>query len=129
MRLLIDTHIWIFMADRPKALGRKTSRLLASNATEIWLSPLSIAELFTLRQFFRTPDQALVWARASLRRHPFKEAATTTEVALEAGTFDLSTGDPIDRLLVATARVMRCPLVTADEDIISAGVVETIPND
>lgn len=129
MRVLIDTHIWIFMADRPKALGRRTARLLASEATDIWLSPLSIAELYKLRRLFRTSDEALTWARASLHRQPLREAVMTTQVALEAGTFSLTTGDPVDQLIVATARIMRCPLVTADEAIIASGVVETIPND
>ena len=34
--------------------------------------------------------------------------------------------DPGDRLITATAIVLRCPLVTADEKIRAAKVVETI---
>ena len=48
---------------------------------------------------------------------------------MEAGTFELPTGDPIDRLIVATARDMKIPLVTADEAIIRSRCVEVIAND
>lgn len=36
-------------------------------------------------------------------------------------------GDPVDRLLVATARRMSCPLVTADRELLNYKYVEAIP--
>lgn len=38
-------------------------------------------------------------------------------------------GDPADRFIVATARLMQCTLVTQDEAIIASELVATIPND
>ena len=58
-----------------------------------------------------------------------REAPITLAVAMESGTFELATGDPIDRLIVATAREMKITLVTADQVIIDSGCVEVVPND
>ena len=131
MRLLIDTHIWVFMADQPKRLGRKTSQLLQNPKTEVWISPLSVWEVLLLHRLgrFGKIRDPHAWVRKSLKAWPFQEAAVTHAVAIEAGDFELGTDDPIDRLLVATARVMKMPLVTEDAAIIASGCVEVVGND
>ena len=131
MKVLIDTHIWGHMADRPERLGKRTHRLLSSTRTEIWLSSLSIYEVYQIARKgkWRLKGDTRTWIEKSLKALPFFEAPVTHAIALEAGTFELYTGDPIDRLIVATARAMKIPLVTEDEAIIRSRCVEVIPND
>jgi PIN domain nuclease of toxin-antitoxin system len=131
VKVLIDTNIWLFMANRPERLGQRTHKLLSSTRNEIWLSSLSILELHQLERKgkWRSSVDVRTWVERSLKAMPLREAPVTFAVAIEAGTFELVTGDPIDRLIVATAREMRIPLVTADQVIIASGCVEVVPND
>ena len=48
MRLLLDTHIWIWSMLEPSRLGRKTRKALADGDNEFWLSPVSTWELTML---------------------------------------------------------------------------------
>lgn len=51
----------------------------------------------------------------------------STEIIVRAAQLPASfPSDPGDRLIAATAMILGCPLVTADERIRSANVVETI---
>ena len=131
MKFLIDTNIWIHMAIRPERLGKRTRKLLSNTRNELWLSPLSILELHQAARKGKWTSRLDVraWAEQSMKTVPLHEAPVTLAIALEAVTFDLPTGDPIDRLIVATAREMKIPLVTADEAIIRSRCVEVIPND
>lgn len=131
MKVLIDTNIWLHMANRPERLGKRTQKLLSSMRNELWLSPLSIVELHQLERKGKWHSRIDVrnWIERSLKTVPLREAPVTLAVALETGKFELATGDPIDRLIVATAREMKMPLVTADLAIIESGCVEVVPND
>ena len=68
------------------------------------------------------------WIKKSIDGRNFHQATMTNEVALKATRFTLPHGDPIDRLLVATARVYDITLVTADRNLIAASVVDTLAN-
>ena len=131
MRLLLDTHIWIWLADNPRRLGRRTSRLLAAPANEIRLSAISVWEFVVLAEkgrFSRLRDPR-AWVARALTGCPLREVGLTWEIAQEAGRITLPHGDPVDRLLVATARVFECRLVTEDAKIIESRLVDTVPND
>ena len=131
MKFLIDTNIWIHMASRTERLGKRTRKLLGNTRNELWLSPLSILELQNAERKGKWTSRIGVraWVEQSMKTVPLHEAPVTLAIALEAITFDLPTGDPIDRFIVATAREMKIPLITADEAIIRSRCVEVIPND
>ena len=52
-------------------------------------------------------------------------AANDTAVLLEAATFT-TIRDPYDRLIIAQARVVGLPLITADEKVQESGLVRTV---
>jgi PIN domain nuclease of toxin-antitoxin system len=65
------------------------------------------------------------WA-AGLERSPnFQIQAYTLEVLLESVSL-AAIRDPADRVIVATARHVRCPLITADEVIQDGDWVDTV---
>lgn len=131
MRLLVDTHIWIWLVDNPKRLGRRTAHRLASPRNEVLLSSVSVWEFITLarKDRFSKVRDPVPWLERALTGWPLTEAGMTWEIAKEAGRISLPNGDPADRLIVATARVLDCPLVTADDEIIASGLVATLDND
>lgn len=129
--MLLDTHIWIWLVDRPKRLGRRTTRVLTSERTDGYLSAVSVMEFIQLAEkgrFGKTMDHE-GWLQGALTGWPLIEVGATWEIAREAGKLRPDWADPADRWLMATARVLGCPLVTADAAIIDSGLVATIPND
>lgn len=130
MRLLLDTHIWIWGALEKRRLSETLTRVLSDRANEKWLSPLSIMEFYNMVAKGRTTIERefSAWMSESIQLADFREAALTNVVALETSRFTLPHGDPIDRMLVATARAYKLTLVTADRIIIASGAVDTLAN-
>ena len=48
MKLLLDTHIWIWTHLEPWRISSEVTKELGSPRNELWLSPLSIWELILL---------------------------------------------------------------------------------
>ena len=117
MKLLLDTHIWIWSLLEPERLGRRVARELASADNELWLSPVSVWELLILvekKRLSLTTD-AERWVEDAFRAAPIREAPLTRAVALASRVVQLPQQDPADRFLAATAAVFDLTLVSADE--------------
>ena len=130
MRLLLDTHIWLWSLLEPKNLTPQVAAELESPDNELWLSPISTWELLVLIDVGRVlvsgdPER---WVREVLRTVPFREAPITHEVALESQAVGLPHRDPADRLLAATAKVYDLTLVTADERLLGSTEFSVLAN-
>jgi len=130
VRLLLDTHIWLWSVGAPERLTRRAARALGSAANELWLSPISLWELTLLaaKGRIRLDKGVDEWVADAMRRVPVTEAPLTYDVALETSRIGLHPRDPADAFLTATARVFGLTLVTADEKLIAAGLVPTLAN-
>jgi PIN domain nuclease of toxin-antitoxin system len=130
LRLLLDTHIWLWSLLDPARLGRKTRAALGSGKSELWLSPISVWETLVLADKGRielSPTPAL-WVEQALKAGPLRQATLTHEVALESGRLRLSHQDPADRFLVATAIVYDLKLVTSDKRLLDAKQIPVVAN-
>jgi PIN domain nuclease of toxin-antitoxin system len=130
MRLLLDTHIWLWsLVERPR-LSARVIHELGHPDNELWLSPISLWELVQLSQKKRlTLDQEVdSWIADKLSAVPLREAPVTYEVARETGRLRLSHRDPADRFLVATAKVFELTLVTGDERLLNVSEVSLLAN-
>jgi len=127
LRLLLDTHIWLWTLSDPKRLGRRVLQQLKNEANELWLSPISTYEALTLhyKGRFEIDGNLTEWlARATAGT---REAPLTHEIALVARQLSLHQ-DPADRILVATTEVLDLTLVTADERLLGLGTIRTLGN-
>jgi PIN domain nuclease of toxin-antitoxin system len=117
MKLLLDTHIWIWTHLEPWNLSSEVTKELGSPRNQLWLSPLSIWELVLLVEKKRLDLNADMgeWVRQSMKDLDLQEASFTSEVAHELRFTLLGYRDPGDRFLVATAKVYDLTLVTADQ--------------
>lgn len=117
LRLLLDTHIWIWSLLEPKKLSRKVTRLLGQRENELWLSPISVWEFLILVEKGRVTlnVKADDWLEEAMRRAPMREAPLTFEIARESRRVKLLHQDPADRFLAATAKVLGLTLVTSDD--------------
>jgi len=116
MKLLLDTHVWLWGLLEPQRLRREVREQLGDSGNEKWLSPISVWEALFLGERGRlalTPDPE-TWVRAQLARAPVRQIALDHEVALQSRRLRLSHEDPADRFIAATARVHGLTLVTAD---------------
>ena len=127
MKLLLDTHIWLWIVHDPKRLGRRLLQELRNENNELWLSPISTWEVLTLNFKGRVHlhgDLAEWLSRATAGTH---EAPLTHEIALAARQLPLHQ-DPADRILAATAQVLDLTLATADERLLGLGDIRTLAN-
>jgi PIN domain nuclease of toxin-antitoxin system len=127
VKLLLDTHIWLWIVHDPKRLGRRLFQELQNEANELWLSPISTWEVLTLnfkRRVHLHGDLAEWLARATAGTH---EAPLTHEIALAARRLALHQ-DPADRILAATAQVLDLTLATADKRLLGLGNIRTFAN-
>ena len=130
MKLLLDTHIWVWSVLDRARLSRRVIAELENSANELWLSPISLWEVLTLCQKGKLsllPSPA-DWIANTLAAVPLREAQVTYQVAQETDRVRLPHRDPADRFLVATARVFALTLVTADEHLLKAKQVSVLAN-
>lgn len=125
MKLLLDTHIWLWLFREPKRLGRRTLRELNNENNVLWLSPISTWEILTLHQKGRLRFHGEVADWISKAVVGTKEAPFTHEIALAARQFPIDL-DPADQMLAATAFVLDLTLVTADERLLDLATIKTI---
>jgi len=130
VRLLLDTHIWLWSALEPSRLGPHLQRVLDDPENELWLSPISVWEALVLarkRRITLEPSPE-AWVRRALLELPLREAPINHEVAMRSETITLGHDDPADRFLVATALVHDLRLVTADSRLLKSRRVPTLAN-
>jgi PIN domain nuclease of toxin-antitoxin system len=121
LKLLLDTHVWIWSQNDPARLGPQAQRLLTAAAHENHICTVSTLELarlvaggvvdlsMTLQDWVERAVHAL-----DARTVEISHAITIEAYALP-GSFHK---DPADRLLVAAARCHALTLLTADERIL-----------
>ena len=129
-RFLLDTHIVIRWISDSKKLSRSQCRVLddAERRGEcVGVSAFSLIEIVLLAEGGKRIGAGLnelfheLDTNPALRIMPF-----TTDVALEMAALGEVLRDPADRVIVATARVHRLRLLTADQRIIESNLVPVI---
>ncbi len=118
MRLLLDTHTWLWRLLAPERLPASAEQLIADRESELHLSPISIWETLVLARKGRlsvAPSPA-EWVLDALRRSRPAALPLTHSIALRSEAIDgFASQDPADRFLVATALEHDLVLVTADQ--------------
>jgi PIN domain nuclease of toxin-antitoxin system len=116
MKLLLDTHIWIWSQLEPWRITSEVTKELGDPRNGLWLSPVSIWELVLLVENKRIEIHADMgeWVQQSVQELDLQEAPFTSAVAHELRFTLLGYRDPGDRFLVATAKIYGLTLVTAD---------------
>ncbi len=128
MKLLLDTHIWLWSLQDPKLLGKRLQEELRDPVNELWLSPISTWEALTLNAKGRIRLHGNLADWVTRATAPFHEAPLTHEIALAARQLPLLHQDPADRFLAATAQVLDLTLVTADAGLLGLGEIATLGN-
>jgi len=130
VKLLLDTHIWLWSALEPQRLTRRVGKALADPANELWLSPVSVGELIVLLRKGRLtlPNDVAAWVAKTMQDLEITEAPLTVEVALAISSINFPHGDPADHFLAASAKVFDLTLVTADERLVNLPGIRVLAN-
>jgi PIN domain nuclease of toxin-antitoxin system len=129
--IVLDTCAWIWMCAEPKRLSRAASDAIRREqvGAGLLVSILSAWEVAKLVQkgklAFSIPCRE--WIADAIRADGVRMHPLTPEICVEStelpGKFH---GDPADQIVVATARVLGCAVVTGDRRILEYPHVPTL---
>jgi PIN domain nuclease of toxin-antitoxin system len=130
MKLLLDTHIWLWLALEPAKLHARVLAAVTDPENEILLSPVSVWEAIVHGEKGRLTlnEPYPGWIERAARRPPIREVALTSRIIHELNVFKLGQAEPADRFLVATARVHGLTLATADKRLLKARACDLLSN-
>lgn len=128
MKLLLDTHIWLWSLREPGRIAKRIQNALNDQANELWLSPISTWEALTLhrKNKIQLHTDPVSWVNRNTAQ--VREAPLTHEIVVTAHQLQLPHADPADRFLAATAKVLGLTLVTSDENLLGLGDIATLSN-
>jgi len=119
--IVLDTHVWVWWVQGDSRLLRAAAeRIEQEEASGIGVSAISCWEIAKLVEHNRLalPLPVEEWLTTALSYPGIELVPITPRIAVEStqlpGDFH---HDPADQLIVATARVLNCVLLTADQKI------------
>jgi PIN domain nuclease of toxin-antitoxin system len=118
--LILDTHIWIWAingnVDRLSSEGLEAIETASQN-NQLGVCAISVWEVGMLESKGRVQlgKVCLDWVRDALSAPGLRLLPLTPEIAIESSRLPGGLhGDPADRILAATSRIMKATLVTKD---------------
>jgi PIN domain nuclease of toxin-antitoxin system len=124
--LILDTHIWIWLNTASTEISSKTVAQIdrAARTGEVFVHAITLWEIATLENKGRvTMSMPLEhWISEALSKPGVGLVPLLPNIAIESARLPANFhGDPADRLIVATARVMALAVVTRDSKILAYG--------
>jgi PIN domain nuclease of toxin-antitoxin system len=120
--ILLDTHLWVWWVLDLARLAPAHRRAIARNeAAGLGVSIIACWEVALLeaRGRLELPVPLETWLATALAYPGIRLLDLTPRIAVEATRLpDHFHRDPADQIIVATARVYDCPLVTADRRVL-----------
>lgn len=115
MKLLLDTHLLLWVAGTPERLSLKAQKLLGDPAAELMFSTASIWEVVIKSTLGRSDFHVIprqLWD--GLVQNGYRELVIRAEHVLAVYLLPQIHKDPFDRLLIAQSEVEKITLLTTD---------------
>jgi PIN domain nuclease of toxin-antitoxin system len=116
VRLLLDTHCWLWAMCSPERINLKVRKILENPETELYLSAASVWEA-SIKQALgklKVPEPLDKYFATRMREERVYELAISVRHAARVGELPHHHRDPFDRILIAQAQCESLPIVTAD---------------
>ncbi len=119
MRILLDTHTFLWWNDASPKLSRRASALLSDSRNTLYLSVVSAWELVTKVQSskLKLAEPPSVYVPTRTAHYGMEILPLTLAHALAVESLPMYHRDPFDRMIIAQAQVERLPILTVDEEI------------
>ena len=123
MRLLLDTHVWLWWNSEPERLSAQALGQISNARNEVFLSAVSVWEMAIKRRLGKLPLPEPVAAYVARRLETDNVIALAVSTGHAAGVEALEAlhRDPFDRLLIVQARQEGLRLLTADDKVLAYG--------
>ena len=128
--ILLDTHVWVWWTHGDDHLSARQAATISQNSQqEIGISIMSCWEIAKLVEYgrLRLPCSLSEWFDEAFAYPGLVLVPLSPEIILDSvqlpGKFHR---DPADQLIVATARVYGCRLLSSDSKIIGYPHVEVV---
>lgn len=114
MRLLLDTHVFIWASSDPARLSASARTAITAEANTVFVSAVTAWEIAIKVALARLifPLDSFEAILADMGMEPLPMTATH---GIAAGSLPRHHGDPFDRMLIAQARTEGLTLATADQ--------------
>ena len=124
MRLLLDTHAFLWWVLDDSRLSTTARELIADPATEVLFSTVSGWEIAIKARTGRLdlPEDVPSFVHDQLRRNRFSVLPVELRHALRVHGLPDHHRDPFDRLLVAQAEIEAVPLLSRDPLLAAYGI-------
>lgn len=121
MRLLLDTHVLLWLSLSPERIKASVRDRIEDPSTEVYVSVASLWEIVIKEATgkLRLPDVAETFWRRQTGESGIAALPIGAEHVLGVAALPDIHRDPFDRMLVAQARVEGLTLVTADARVIA----------
>ncbi|WP_069791016.1 type II toxin-antitoxin system VapC family toxin (plasmid) [Cyanobacterium sp. IPPAS B-1200] len=119
--IILDTHIWIWWITKHEKLTNKNLNLIEKYRYQgLGISMISCWEIAKLVEKNRLQFQCSVeeWLNSAMKYPDIKILDLTLPIILQSTKLDGFHQDPADQIIVATAMVYDCPLITQDSKIL-----------
>ena len=117
MRVLIDTHIFLWLFLEPKRISKQIQEFLEDNFTnEIYVSHATAWEIaikYGVRKL-KLPQTPELFVPDRIKRANFLHLPIKIQHVLQVHNLPPIHKDPFDRLLVSQARIENLTILTAD---------------
>jgi PIN domain nuclease of toxin-antitoxin system len=117
VRLLLDTHAFLWWLDGDRRLSLKARRAIARESNAILVSAASAWEITTKARLGKLPGATDVAAdvAACVAAQGFLPLDITLLHAQRAGSLPITHRDPFDRMLIAQSQIEDVALVSDEE--------------
>ena len=128
--IVLDTHVWVWWVHGDSRLPQAHSAILQQHErTGLGISAISCWEVAKLVEKGRLtlPRAIDQWMRLALAYPGITLLPLEPEIAVESTRLPRPFhSDPADQIIVATARIHACPIVTIDKKISHYAHVQTL---
>jgi PIN domain nuclease of toxin-antitoxin system len=128
--IVLDTHIWVWWVHGDEHLNKQQTDWLQENEAQgLGVSIISCWEVAKLVEYGRLtlPCPVAQWLDQALGYPGISLLELTPRIVVDSTQLPKGLAkDPADQLIVATARILDCPLLTADVRILNYSHVSTL---
>lgn len=129
--LILDTHAWVWFLNGGGSLSDAARDAIAAAMADRTLAVSTIScwevHMLAARGRLRLRVESRRWTQRATRLPFIDYIAPTDEILAESvylpGAFHR---DPADRIIVATARILQCPVISADAKIQAYPFVDVV---
>lgn len=116
MRLLLDTHAFLWALTDVSRLSTKVKRLIEDGENEIFVSAASSCEIAIKAQLgkLKLPSKPSAFVSEQLLKNAFQPLPISINHSLQLYELPLLHRDPFDRLLIAQSYLEQLPIITSD---------------